>query len=154
MTDLSHKLGTVLAGPPICVGLFSQTRRVLGRMGGRMAGLHRNILPSQDPREAARWRFVDDRRAVIPRTHWASARALRGEWNDEGLVSSVWQGELPPVRVTCVPTVDRDSDVAGVSFLQFLDPSVADDTQTLQQRLIRELASAVSSNWQRSQPAC
>ncbi len=156
MTDISHKLAAVLEGLPVSVGLFSRTGRILGRAGGRMAGLHRDIAPSQDSREAARWSFVDERGATISRTNWASARALRGECDDAGLVGSFWQGEKHPVRVTCVPTCSPGSEVAAVAFLQFLNTPTRcaeGSHQELQQRLIRELAKALASSWQAASPA-
>lgn len=156
MMDISNKLSAVLAALPMSVGLFSKTGRVLGRAGGRMAGLHRDIAPSQDAREADRWRFIDKDGASIPRTQWASARALRGECNDAGMVGSFWQRERHAVRVTCVPTFTPGSDVAMVAFLQFLDAPTRcaeGSHQDLQQRLIRELASAIASKWQEPQLA-
>lgn len=151
MTDIAHKLALVLDRLPVSVGLFSRTGHVLGRMGGRVAVLRRDIVPSQDAREAARWRFVDEGGVAIPRNQWASARALRGECNVAGMIGTFWQQEPHPVRVTCVPTFAAGSDVAFVGFLQFLDaptrPAEGSD-QDLQQRLIRELASAIASSWQ------
>lgn len=149
MTDISHKLASVLDSLPVAIGLFSKTGRVLGKAGGRFAGLGRGIAPSQDPREAARWRFLDARGAAIPRTHWASARALRGEYDAKGMVGTFWHREPHVIKVTCVPTFSANSDVAIVSFLQFLDtPTRAADgsDQDLQQRLIHELASAFAAS--------
>jgi hypothetical protein len=150
MTAISRELATVLDNLPVSVGLFSRTGRVLGRAGGRNAGLLRDIAPSQDSYEATRWRFVDKTGAAIPRTQWASARALRGEHNDAGIVGSFWNREPHAVRVTCVPTFAPDSDVAFVSFLQFLNAPTRcaeGSHQDLQKRLIRELAAALASSW-------
>jgi hypothetical protein len=156
MADLSFQLAAVLGKLPVSVGLFSRTGHVLGRMGGKMAGLFDDIAPSQDAPETVRWRFVDKRGAVIPRYEWPSARALRGEYDAEGMVGSFWQGERHAVRVTCVPTFAPDSEVAFVAFLEFLDapmPSAAGSHQDLQQKLIRELASAIASSWPKPQLA-
>lgn len=149
MSDIHLHLAAVLEELPIAIALVSPSGRLLGKAGG-MADMLGDTVASQDPREAARWSFRDESGSAIPRTLWPSARALRGEYDDEGMLGCLWKGERQPVRVTCVPTLSSGSDVAAVAFLQFLDAptrSAEGSHQELQQRLIRELAKAVSSSW-------
>lgn len=155
MIDLSQKLAAVLDELPIAVALVSRTGRFLGKAGG-MANLLGDVVPSHNASEVRRWSFLDECGAAIPPNLWPVARALRGEANYAGLVGTVWHGEQHRVRVTCVPTSAPDSEVAAVSFLQFLDAparSADGSDQELQQRLIRELAKAVATGWQNLQLA-
>lgn len=142
------QLETVLDRLPVSVELFSAEGHVLGKAGG-IASMFGDVIPALDAKEAARWSFVDRQGVAIPRTHWASVCALRGERNYAGLIGSFRNGEEHRIRVTCMPVGNMIGEVAGVAFLQLLDArsrAVAGSESELQHRLIDHLVQAVSSS--------
>lgn len=148
MIGIPLQLETVLDRLPVSVELFSAEGHVLGKAGG-IASMFSDIIPALDAKEAARWSFVDRLGVAIPRTHWASVCALRGERNYAGLIGSFRNGEEHRIRVTCMPVGNLMGEVAGVAFLQLLDaPSraIAGSDTELQHRLIDHLVQAVSNN--------
>ena len=150
MTGISLRLSAVLDKLPVSISLFSPDGHVLSKAGGA-AAMFNGIIPAFDAREAARWSFVDRQGAAIPRTHWASARAFRGERNYAGLIGSFRNGEEHRIKVTCMPVGDLGSEVAVVAFLQLLNTrsrAVEGSHLDLQQRLIDQLMQALCSDEQ------
>ncbi len=148
MIGIPLQLATVLDKLPVSISLFSADGQVLGKAGGA-ASMFNGIIPALDAREAARWSFVDRKGVAIPRTHWASVSALRGERNYAGLLGSFRNGAEHRIRVTCMPVGNSASEVAVVAFLQLLNtPSRAIEGSQgeLQQRLIDHLVQAVAGS--------
>ncbi len=150
MADIAGRLAAVLDELPVAIALVSATGHFLGKAGG-MAHLLGDVIPSHDPHEASRWSFTDARGVSIPRSDWPSPRALRGERVYGGLIGTYRDssGERR-MKVISMPTLDPTSEVATVVFIQSLDVksrSAAGSHHDLQQRLIDELAKAVTTGW-------
>lgn len=150
MTGISLQLAAVLDRLPISISLFSSDGHVLAKVGGA-APMFNGIIPARDAQEAARWSFVDRHGATVPRTHWASVRAFRGEHDYAGLVGTFRNGEEHKVKVTCIPVCQPGSDVAVIAFLQLLDAqsrATEGSHLELQQKLIDQLVQALGGSVQ------
>lgn len=148
MNGIPLQLATVLDKLPVTISLFSADGRVLGWAGGG-ASMFNRIIPALDAREASRWSFVDSKGVLIPRTHWASVRALRGERDYAGLIGSFRNGEEHRVKVTCMPVDNSTGEVAVVSFLQLIDTrsrAIEGSHAELQHRLMDHLVEAVGNS--------
>ena len=149
MSDIHLHLAAVLEKLPIAIGLVSSSGRLVGKAGG-MADILGDTVPSHDAREARRWSFTDARGHAIPPSQWPSARALRGERNYAGMIGKLHDGDERAIKVVCIPTLQPDSDIAAVTFVQVLDTrssSVDGSHLDLQQRLIDNLVQAVAAGW-------
>lgn len=150
MTEIPHHLTAVLERLPVAVGLVSATGHFLGKSGG-MASMFGRMVPSHNKREARRWSFTDRFGAAIPPSEWPSGRALRGERHYDGMVGAFHDGDTRVIKVISMPVVSAGGPVAAVTFLQVLDAhsrSADGSHYDIQQRLIDELARAVSAGWQ------
>lgn len=152
MTDIAHRLVTVLELLPVAVGLVSSSGRVLGKAGG-MANLLGDMIPSRDAREFVRWTLTDRTGAILPSSQYPSDRALRGEQDYVGAIGTYHDADGDhAVKVISMPTGNSHGDIAAVTFVQLLDTknrSIDGSHFDLQQKLIDNLAQAVASGWNR-----
>jgi hypothetical protein len=150
MADISSRLASVLDDLPVAVALVSASGHLLGKSGG-LSDMLGDMIPAQDRQASAHWSFIDADGATIPCADWPTPRALRGERVHAGMIGTFRDssGERR-LKVISMPTADRGGEVAAIVFLQALDTphfGVIGSVHALQQKLIDELARAVTLGW-------
>jgi len=147
VSDLSHRLTTILEALPLVVALVDTRGNFISK-AGKMMDVLGKAIPSRDAFEARRWRVHNDRGVRLEPEHFPTEKALRGVVDYSGALGVFTNEGEHRFRVTSVPSAPGDGDVAAVTFVRLTDPQgLKAGGGELEHRLVEMLAQAVVAEW-------